>query len=187
MSTSKHLIFAFVGASGSGKSTLMIELLDFFPHLSIIKSTSTRPRRDESDDLFYKFVDDEYMESEAKENFLSHELFAGNQYVYEKELFDQILATYCGMFAILEHTVPKIRAHGYQMVLINLIPDRDWMLPRAAHREKADHERAQNNRLEFDLVIQNSFKPGGLENSVRQVSEFITQKISSHTSHTPPL
>lgn len=183
MTISKHIIFGFVGASGSGKTTLMIELLNYFPHLSIIKSTSTRPRRDESDDLFYKFVPEEYITDPAQEsNFLSKKLFSGNHYVYEKQVLDAVLATRCGMFAILEHTVPIIRSHGYNVKLIKVIPDRDWQLDRSLHREKADTERENNHNLTFDLTIENSFKAGGLENSVQQVAKFITETIPLHLS-----
>jgi guanylate kinase len=178
--SNKHTIFAFVGASGSGKTTLMTELLNFFPHIQIIKSTSTRPRRDEIDDLFYKFVDKEYIESN-KESFLSHEIYMDNDYIYEKNVLDSVLSSRCGMFAILEHTIPIIQNHGYNLKLIKVIPDRDWQLPRAKLREKADNERGTID-LNFDLVLQNSFGPGGLELSVQQLAGFISQVIATHVA-----
>jgi guanylate kinase len=180
---SKHIICGFLGASGSGKSTIMIQLLNFFPHVSIIKSTSTRPRRDETDDLFYKLVDLGYLESQAnKANFLNHEQYAGNHYVYERQELDSVLAGRCGMFAIIESAVPKIRAHGYDLKLIKIIPDREWVLDRADQRSLADAEREKTSDLSFDLVVQNSFKPGGLEASVTQISRFIQQLIRNHTN-----
>ncbi|MBX4204735.1 MAG: hypothetical protein KW788_00930 [Candidatus Doudnabacteria bacterium] len=119
----KHLVFGFVGDSGSGKSTLMIELLNFFPHLEIIKSTSTRARRDDTDDLFYKLVGMDYMDNpENQKNFLNHEIYAGNHYVYERSILDQVLRSHCGMFAIIESAVPKIQKAGYDVRLIKVVP-----------------------------------------------------------------
>jgi guanylate kinase len=183
MSNQKHTIFAFVGASGSGKSTLMVELLSFLPHLQIIKSTSTRPRRDETDDLFYKFVETEFVEAPQNQvNFLNQEIYNGNHYVYERSILDGILSSHCGMLAILESAVPKLQAHGYSLTLIKVIPDRDWALDRSVVREVADRQRETTSKLVFDFTIENSFKPGGLEKSVEALSKFIKDIISSHVS-----
>jgi guanylate kinase len=179
----KHIIFGFVGASGSGKTTLMIELLNFFPHLEIIKSTSTRPRRDDTDDLFYKLVDLPYMESpEHQSNLVNHEVYAGNHYGYERDVLDRVLLTRCGMFAILEQAVPAIRAQGYELKLIKVIPDRDWALERTQERHAADANRTGADSLKFDLVIENSFRPGGLEQSVELAAGFIKKTIEDHTT-----
>ncbi|HEX5429606.1 MAG TPA: hypothetical protein VFX17_00825 [Patescibacteria group bacterium] len=180
MTNQKHIIFAFIGASGSGKTTIMIELLNFLPHLQIIKSTSTRPRRDDYDDLFYKFVDEAYAQDRQNQaGFLSHEIYSGNHYIYERQNLDECLISHCGIFAIIESTVPTLRAQGYHLVLIKVIPDRDWELDRSLVREKADDEREKQSNLQFDLVIKNSFKPGGLEKSVQEAAKFISETISS--------
>lgn len=175
----KHTIFAFVGASGSGKSTLMIELLNFFPHLSIIKSTSTRPRRDEMDDLFYNLVDAEYI-ANFKDKFLTLENFAGNHYAYEKRMLDEVLSQRCGMFAIIEPTIQKLINHGYDLTTIKVLPGRNWEMERTKLRRAADQERANANQIEFDFILENSFTSGGLEKSVEKLAEFVTQKIANH-------
>jgi guanylate kinase len=184
MNKTKHKIFAFVGASGSGKSTIMVELLNFFPHLEIIKSTSTRARRDETDDLFYKFVDETYMTaSENQNNFLNHTEYAGNHYAYEKSVVDQVLLAHCGMFAIVESAIPILADKGYDLKLIKVIPDRDWTHERALEREKADAARS-TNELTFDLILENSFKPGGLDKSVEIVAKYISEQIQDHHPRT---
>jgi guanylate kinase len=181
MSKHKHKIFAFVGASGSGKSTIMVELLNFFPHLEIIKSTSTRARRDETDDLFYKLVDLDYMNSPANRDlFLNFDKFNGNFYAYERQIADSVLASHCGMFAIIEKAVPVLREQGYDLELIKVVADRDWTHERALEREKADSERANTHDLKFGLTVLNSFKPGGLDKSVQAVAKFITDSIADH-------
>ena len=52
-----NTIFALVGGSRSGKSTLMKEVVRFIPdRVGIIKSFTTRARRDAEDDIFYNFL-----------------------------------------------------------------------------------------------------------------------------------
>lgn len=178
----KHIIFAFVGASGSGKSTLMLELLKIFPHLQIIKSTTTRPKRDDTDDLFYKFVETDYAENGPKDNFLTHELYAGNHYIYEKNVLDDVLESHCGMFAIVEPTVPKLRNLGYNLKLIKIVPERNFEIDREKDRKTADESRNKNSDLAFDLVVVNSFGQNGLQQSVEKLKQFIAGEIAADTN-----
>ena len=174
----KHTIFAFVGASGSGKSTIMIELLNHFPHLEVIKSTTTRPKRDDTDEIFYKFVNFDYATN--NDGFLTHEIFADNHYIWEAEELNKVLQSRCGMFAIIEPTIPKLRALGYDLKLIKIVPERDFEIEREKMRKEADSARSANNNLEFNLVVMNSFAPGGIEKSIEQVAKFISDTIAPH-------
>src|SRR4051812_34095384 len=101
MSQHKHTLYGFVGPSGSGKSTLILKLIEIFPHLQIIKSTSTRVRRGPEDDLFYfpQISQDEFQHQVDANEFINTEYFAGNWYGTDNQKTMALLNTNCGVMA----------------------------------------------------------------------------------------
>ena len=70
------------GLSGSGKSTLARHALQMFPQeLKYMNTLTTRPRRQEEDDVEYTFVDvDTYHQMKAAANRWDESLIYGNYY-----------------------------------------------------------------------------------------------------------
>jgi guanylate kinase len=173
---SPHVIFGIVGRSGSGKSTLILEMIKRIPHLQVIKSTSTRPRRDKTDDIFYDLLTDEEFERLlAKNAFINFHKYNNYWYGTNTSSTEEILKNHCGIFALVENSVADVKAAGVTLVLIKITTDEDTSGIRG--RSHDDNIRVQIP-LDFELTIHNSFSPGGLEKSLAQLSEFIQNKIS---------
>jgi guanylate kinase len=176
----KHDIYGFVGPSGSGKSTLIIKLLKLFPHLQIIKSTSTRPRRDDTDDLFYDFIAvDQFQKQIDSHAFINYHEYAQNWYGTNLNDTKKVLACNCGTFALVENAVAAMRAAEIPLKLIKILPEKDGQLVRASTRADADKIREQI-QLDFDLTVTNSFKPGGLEKSIKILSDYFHKEFENN-------
>ena len=74
-------VFLFSGPSGSGKDTILKEVFKRYPELKFSISTTTRQKRDPSDDEKYTFISKESFEDGiAKGGFLEHAQYCGNYY-----------------------------------------------------------------------------------------------------------
>ena len=72
-------IFIVSGFSGSGKGTILKKLLSLHPELELIKSYTTRKKRNDAD--FYSFVTQEEFMSLRRENyFLECNQYSGEWY-----------------------------------------------------------------------------------------------------------
>ncbi|MBR3844113.1 MAG: guanylate kinase [Clostridia bacterium] len=74
-------VFLFSGPSGSGKDTILKEVFKRYPDLKFSISTTTRAKRDPSDDEKYNFISKEDFEKGiAQGAFLEHAQYCGNYY-----------------------------------------------------------------------------------------------------------
>ncbi len=74
-------VFLFSGPSGSGKDTILKEVFARYPDLKFSISTTTRAKRDPSDDEKYNFISKEaFEEGIANGAFLEHAQYCGNYY-----------------------------------------------------------------------------------------------------------
>lgn len=167
-----HPIIGLVGPSGSGKSTLIQEMTRIYPTLKIAKSLSTRPRRGEEDDLFYDFISLPQLRAMEAEGRLTHvSEYAGNYYTNDRLYLDSLVKDYYGIAALVESGVGYLRQAGYRVRVVKIKP-LAYDLTSDAKRQKADELRALSD-LKPDLEIINSFEPGGLDRSVKVLSDFI--------------
>ena len=80
MST-KGDVFLFSGPSGSGKDTILKEVFKRYPDLQFSISTTTRPKRDPSDDEKYTFLSKEaFEEGIAQGGLLEYARYCENYY-----------------------------------------------------------------------------------------------------------
>lgn len=167
-----HPIIGLVGPSGSGKSTLIQEMTRMYPAVKIAKSLTTRPKRGAEDDLFYDFISLPRLRAMEAEGRLTHvSEYAGNYYTNDRLYLDSLLKDYYGIAALVESGVGYLRQAGYTIKVVKIKP-LAYTLTSDAERLKADELRAANS-IKADLEIVNSFEPGGLDRSVKVLSEFI--------------
>jgi guanylate kinase len=181
-SFTQHPIFAFVGPSGSGKSTLILEIARLFPHFQIVKSTTTRPTRlNEHEDLFYTptLAINEFETKSKNGEFINFQNYAGNWYGTLNNPTLKLLETNCGLMAMVEEAIFVVRNFGIDVKAINILPENNFEIERTVIRKEADMKRSATP-LDFELTITNSFKPGGLENSITKLSEYFNKVLASH-------
>ena len=181
MNSNKHQIFAIVGPSGSGKSTLIIEMTKRFPHLRIVRSTSTRPRRGSEDDTFYTplITKEEFETKERNGEFINWQNYAGNLYGTEAKLTQDLLQSHCGIMAMVESSVEVVRKSGISVRCIKIQSDVEHH--RALERKVHDLRRSAIP-LAFELEIVNSFQPGGLERSIHLLTDYFDRVLANHAN-----
>lgn len=169
-------IIGLVAPSGAGKSTLIMECLQRYPRLAIVKSFTTRPRRDIDDDLFYEFITEDELRKKEDEGVLTHvSEYAGNYYTNDKKHLDKLLKEKVGIAALVESGVRFLRETGYKVYVIKIKPE--------SHKESEDIKRLiadkerQEQGLKADLAIINSHKPGGKGKAIEEISKFIDTVI----------
>ncbi len=81
MSVQKGNVFLFSGPSGSGKDTILKQVFARLPELKFSISSTTRARRDPSDDEKYTFLTKEEFETGIAQNgFLEYAQYCDNYY-----------------------------------------------------------------------------------------------------------
>lgn len=169
-----HPIIGFVGPSGAGKTTLMMELLRRMPErVGLVRSITTRPSRGPEDDMvFDRGARNDINRLRAEGHLFQISEYAGNVYANDRRSVDALLKNKIGMMAIVEQGVLNFRSAGYDVRIVRIVP-RDNPAQTDQRRANADAERAHSG-LSADLEVVNSFKPGGLEEALHQLTDFIT-------------
>ncbi|MBI1907949.1 hypothetical protein HYS28_00845 [Candidatus Uhrbacteria bacterium] len=166
---------AFVGPSKSGKTTIMDELLARMPgDVTIIRSVTTRPQRDDEDAVYYEFISREEFERRiAADAFAHHVEHATNYYGTQRADIHAAMAShrFC-VGAFVEQGVLNLRRNGFTPIVIKIIPEHYEPNPDPVRR-KEDEARDRIN-LGPDLVVVNSFLPGGKASAVEQVRVFLS-------------
>ena len=167
-------IFGLVGQSGAGKTTLMLEIVNRLPQrIAIIKSLTTRPWRHEEDKLFYHFISREEMQRRKDDKRLVQiSEYDDNLYANDKQELDELLSQHSGIAALVEEGVQNLRRAGYHVTVIKVLPVHNKLTPTAASRADEDAKRAATN-MPADVILNNSFEPGGKEKAVEQLYRII--------------
>jgi guanylate kinase len=170
-------IIGLVASSGAGKSTLIMELLQRYPKLAIVKSFTTRERRGIDDDFFYEFItNDELRQKEADGDLTHVSEYAGCHYTNDKTYLNKLLEEKVGIAALVESGVRFLREAGYKVYMIKVKPE--------SHQESGDVKRLMADKereaesLKPDLEVINSHSPGGKGKAIDQISEFLDTIIS---------
>lgn len=181
--TNQGMIFAVVGPSGCGKTALIDEMLTRFPaDLVIMRSLTTRPRRETDDDRATRFVSrPEFEELRDAGRLVQWVEYAGNLYGDAVDDVDDIVCSgRHGIRPLVEESVPKFRASGYAVVMIRVTPEGAGYANRSKEREQLDNERAQASGLpEPDVEIVNRFTEGGFAAACDELHAFIAMKLGN--------
>lgn len=168
-------IIALVGPSGAGKSQLIKNIeARLRPQegnmggIRIIRSITTRPRRDTpDDDIFYEHVDPSVFNWLAATGQLVQRVeYAGHYYGTRVEEAER-----GGIYALVEEGVHQLRTNSYKVVAIRVIPD-SYELTMDSARRMADSVRAMSE-FKADHIIHNSFQDGGLSKALDELETII--------------
>ena len=167
-------IFGIVGQSGAGKSTLIVEIVKLLPQrAAIVKSLTTREKRSEEDELFYNFLTLEEMKRrESEKRLVQVSEYAGNLYANDRQELNDLLTQRYGITALVEDGVQNLRRAGYNVTVIKILPVHHQPNATAASRAVEDAKRASIN-MPADVVLNNSFEPGGKEKAIEQLYRII--------------
>lgn len=170
-------IIAFVGPSGAGKTMLMDAVLERLPHASVVRSVTTRMPRDKDDHRYYDFFTVEEFQQQIADGAFAHWVqHAGNYYGTRHSDIAAATAHGFGLGAFVEQGVLNLRQNGYMPKVIKIIP-LHYRGPNDPTRLHEDKMREQID-LGPDLVMENSFLPGGKEQSITRVLEFLGQSTA---------
>lgn len=167
-----HPVIALVGPSGCGKTSLMLEIFKRMPgKVFPMVNLTSRPKREPSDDVFYRFVPAETIRAMAERGELDQYLeYAGNLYGSVAAMNRDTLAKGIGIHAYVEQGVHDLRAAGHRVIPVNIVSDN--VVFRDERRVSEDAERGKT-ALDYACVIRNSFAPGGLAKAADDLESFI--------------
>jgi guanylate kinase len=180
-SSSQGVIFALVGPSGCGKTALIEEMLKRFSNdLVIMRSLTTRQRRETDDDRATRFVNRVEFEALRDAGRLVQWVeYDGNLYGDAVEDVDAIVNS--GRHAIrplVEESVPKFRSAGYTVLMVRVAPEGAGYANRSKERELLDRERAGAADLpKADVEIVNRFGDGGFAAACDELHSFIASQL----------
>ena len=162
-------IFIVSGFSGSGKGTILKKLLSLHPELELIKSYTTRQKRNDAD--FYSFVTQEEFMSLRRENyFLEYNQYSGEWYGTPIRAVQSCVNK--GKIAVIEIDSNGFRqimesslARKYRVLSVFIVADADTIVKRLLNRNTENLEKIllrSNSSLDecewivyYDLVLPN--------------------------------
>lgn len=157
------------GFSGSGKGTILKKLLSFHPELELIKSYTTRQKRNDAD--FYFFVTPEEFMSLRKENyFLECNQYSGEWYGTPIHAVQSCVNK--GKIAVIEINSNGFRqimgsslVRTYRVLSVFIVADADTIIKRLLNRNTENLEKIllrSNSSLDecewivyYDLILPN--------------------------------
>ena len=164
------------GFSGSGKGTILKKLLSFHPELELIKSYTTRQKRNDAD--FYSFVTpEEFMSLRRANYFLECNQYSGEWYGTPIHAVQSCVNK--GKIAVIEidsngfrQIMGALLARKYRVLSVFIVADADTIIKRLLNRNTENLEkillRSKSSLDEcewivyYDLILPNY----GLDESV---------------------
>jgi len=165
-------IIALVGHSGVGKSTLMDRILERMPHDAFrIRYLTSRPWREASDDVNYRFLTaEEFGRMDANGELATHTEYIGHHYGTAHADLEELKHKF-GIQAYTQQSLQNIRRSGYDVIVVKIVAD-TLTYREDDIRRKEDMERDKIDVGE-QLILENSFAPGGLEQATDRLEAFI--------------
>ena len=186
-------ILVISGFSGSGKGTIINKLLSLHPELDLIKSYTTRRKRNSAD--YYSFIDlKEFTSLKKKEDFfLEVNRYSGEWYGTPVHLVKNCISS--GKTAIIEvdpngfkQIVTSPLAKGMRILSVFVTVDADTLVKRIFSRNTENLDKillrlnASLNECEwvnsYDIALPNY----DLDESVKQIEKALFNYIYPHTS-----
>lgn len=180
------MLFIITGKTASGKDTLIAKILEKYPNLRKVLTTTTRAlRKEEKNGIHYNFISkEEFKQKIAKGDFLEYAQYGGNFYGTEKSRIDP-------KKDLVWKTDPswagkaKQFLTGYQVVVIYIITNNGIILERLKSRG-LDSEEIKKRMLDderfwqqfgdkYDYIIQNV--PGKLERTVSEIAQIFNNEL----------
>lgn len=165
-------IIALVGHSGVGKSTLMERILERMPDdVFRIRYLTSRPWREASDDVNYRFLTaEEFERMDANGELATHTEYIGHHYGTAHADLKELDHAF-GIQAYTQQSLQRIRLSGYDVIVVKIVSDT------LTYREDEVRMKEDLERDKIDvgqsLVLENSFAPGGLEKATDELEAFI--------------
>lgn len=170
-------IFGLIGPSGAGKTMLWLEMLKRFPELTPIRSLVTRPPRGtEEDQLFHFVTKGEIEKREHEGRLLQKAEYGGNLYATDRIEVAEQLQTHFGIFAVIEKAIADFERAGFHVITIRITPQ-NAETGRGDEKRKADDAARAASQIRIDHEIINSFEPGGKEQAIKELADFIRKSI----------
>ncbi|MBI4038433.1 hypothetical protein HY384_00590 [Candidatus Daviesbacteria bacterium] len=176
------MLFIITGKTASGKDTLISKILEKYPNLGKVLTTTSRiPRPGEKNGIHYNFISKKKFKQKIKKgDFLEYVEYGGNFYGTEKSRIDP-------KKDLIWKTDPswagkaKQFLTGYQVVVIYITTDKGIILERLQSRG-LDSEGIKKRMLDdqkfwekyeskYDYIIQN--EPGKLSQTVVNICRII--------------
>jgi len=183
-----HPLFTFVAPSRGGKSSIIKGVLARLPNkVEIVRSITTRtprgpdhPRYEPDDELFYRYVTRQEV-AEMRENgrILQLTEYADNIYGNDRIDVDSVLTRVCGINAMVEESVLKFRAAGYDVRVINIVPKNAKDERTEKRRSEDDARAARPSALVPNFTVMNDFgHKDGLEKAIDQVVMWMAPQLA---------
>lgn len=169
----KNPVIALVGPSGCGKTAIMLKLFEKLPgKVFPMTNLTSRPKREPSDDIFYKFIEPQAIRDMAARGELAQYLeYAGNLYGSVKAWNEATLEKGVGIHAYVEQGVHDMSAAGYTVIPVKVVSDN--VVFRNEERASEDAQRG-TMELDYAFTLRNSFAPGGLEKAADELAAFVS-------------
>ncbi len=179
--------------SGGGKNSVINALMTRIPRSVRLVTTTTRPMRPgEQEGHDYYFISKETFQQKREQGqFLECNEYAGNWYGTDKQLLEQLLATYDVVFSQIEvHGRSIIKEHGIPHLAIFLMPESLDILRKRIEQRGGLTKEIIDERLDiakqeiasaatYDVHVVN--KEGAFHQTVQQVLDISKAYIEART------
>lgn len=174
-------LFTLVGPTQSGKTSIINGQLVRFPSaIEVVKSITTREPRDPDDELHYRFITFDEVDTIIKEGrLLQGIMYDGHFYGNDRDDVTRVLSRSCGINAMVEEAVMIFRRKHVDVRVIKNVPTGDWGSKRSQARQWSDRIReAAYSDVPQNLTVLNRF-PGGLADTIDRVAMWLKPQVDN--------
>jgi len=147
-----RMLVVITGPSGVGKTTIIELLLEMEPDLQYCKSVTTRERRSDEDEIYYRFMgEQEFLEGIRKGEFAEWSEVYGKYYGRLKRDLDGLMRSGHVLVGIDPQGAAKLQEQYPKGVFIFLLPRSEEALEAQLRGRKTDDEGSIRVRLDAAL------------------------------------
>lgn len=184
--------FVLVGSSGAGKTYLINKLLEKYPLLfQLVRSTTTRPRREPSDGRHYRFISREEFETlRSRGEFLEEDAYFDHFYGLESKELDRVVQRSHGIMTLTPRgaMAAQDRAQGVRVITIWITASQE-VLRKNLKRRGVDDEEAILVKIQHvdDFVLpegryQYKIEMRGDESDFPRFEESVLRELASSSA-----
>ena len=147
-----RMLVVITGPSGVGKTTIIKLLLEAEPDLQYCRSLTTRERRSDEDEIYYRFISEqEFLEGIRKGEFAEWSEVYGKYYGRLKRDLDNLMRNGHVLIGIDPQGAAKLQEQYPEGVFIFLLPRSEEALEAQLRGRKTDDESSIRVRLDAAL------------------------------------